>query len=207
MSMHAFAKTGGFPAKLKVPPLESSSEKYASMTFGTATPERKAAAEPRTPPNLKMRRSHRSATQTDKIPTLADISSVSRCLFPKESNHEDDDDDNDSMSIDGIFSGALLATPPRGGSSISEHKMGPPLPRRPSFLQVDTCRQKTIPHHVTPSTASASSSSSSSIFGDQQHAAACGASSSSCSTGFIGGTANSAFAANSHDNIWKKGTV
>jgi hypothetical protein len=139
--------------------------------------------------------------RTDKIPTLSDLNSVSRRLFPKESNHEDEDDDNvDSMSIEGISSESLLATPPRGGSSNGKHKMGPPQPKPPSFLKVDICCHKTIPRHVTPPTSSAS-----------YHAASYGAPSSSCSTGFIGGAhANSAFAANNvHGSTgsWKTRTA
>jgi len=139
--------------------------------------------------------------QTDKIPTLSDLNSVSRRLFPKESNHEDDDN-VDSMSIDGISSissEALLATPPRGGSSNGKRKMGPPQPRPLSFLKVDTCCHKTIrvPRHVTPPTSSSS-----------HHAVAYGAPSSSCSIDFIGGAhANSAFAASSHGSSWKKRIV
>lgn len=188
------SNTGKIPANLKIPPLESSSGKI-SMTPGTPTPELEAAASPRSPPRLKMRRSHRPSMQTDKIPTLSDLNSISRRLFPKDSNHEDDDN-VDSMSIDGILSEALLATPPRGGSSDDKHKMGPPQSRPPSFRKVDTCCHKTIPRHVTPPTSSA-----------PLHAAAYGASSSSCSihVDFIGGAhANSAFAASDHGSSWKK---
>ena len=134
------SNTGKIPANLKIPPLESSSGKI-SMTPGTPTPELEAAASPRSPPCLKMRRSHRSSMQTDKIPTLSDLNSISRRLFPKDSNHEDDDN-VDSMSIDGILSEALLATPPRGDSSGGKHKMGPPQSRPPSFRKVDTCCHK-----------------------------------------------------------------
>ena len=191
------SNTGSIPANLKIPPLESSSGKI-SMTPGTPTPELEAAAPPRSPPCLKMRRSHPSSMQTDKIPTLSDLNSVSRRLFPQESNHEDEVDDNvDSMSIDGISSEALLATPPRGGSSNGKRKMGPPQPRPLSFLKVDTCCHKTIPRHVTPPTSSAS-----------HHAVVYGAPSSSCSMDFFGcAHANSAFAANSHGRSWKKRIV
>lgn len=186
------SNTDKIPANLKIPPLESSSGKI-SMAPGTPTPELEAAASPRSPPCLKMRRSHPSSMQTDKIPTLSDLNSISRRLFPKDSNHEDDDG-VDSMSIDGILSEALLVTPPCGGSSDDKHKMGPPQSRPPSFRKVDTCCHKTIPRHVTPPTSSA-----------LQHAAAYGAPSSSCSIDFIGGAhANSAFAASDHGSSWKK---
>lgn len=197
------------PVGLKVPELES------SATSGPTSPELKMAA-PATPPSLKMRRSHFSSQRADKIPTLEDINSISRRLFPMRSSQgEHDEGDDDAMSIDDVLEDALVVSPlhhrpaPAGGD---EHKLvpGPPFPRPPSSLKIgtDLCWQKTIPHHVTPPTSSHASSSSLNVDQANLHSATGAAPSSSCSTSFIGGTANSAFAANNyHGAAPRKGKV
>lgn len=205
--MISSAKVNSFPTGLKLPELES------SASSGSATPELKIVA-PLTPPSLKMRRSHESPSQAGKIPTLYDISSISRRLFPMKSSQggvDDDENDDDAMSIDDVLSGALVASPlHRPTPSGDQHKLtvGPPLPRPPSFRKVDadSCWQKTTPHHVTPPASSNSSSSSLNVDRANQHSATVAAPSSSCSTVFIGGTSQSAFAANNyHGATPKKG--
>ena len=200
--MISSANANSFPTGLKLPELETAAA--SPVASGSATPELKMAM-PMTPPSLKMRRSHASPSQAGKIPTLDDISSISRRLLPMKSSQGDvNNDDDDAMSIDDVLAGALVASPiHRPTPSVDEHKLrlGPPLRRPPSFHKVDTdsCWQKTIPHHVTPPTSQNSSSSSLNVDRANQHDVATGAApSSSCSSGFIGGTSKSAFAANNY---------
>lgn len=212
--MISSAKVNSIPVGLKVPELESSGG-ASSTTSGSATPELKMAA-PLTPPSLKTRRGHLSPQQADKIPTLGDISSTSRRLFPmKPSQGEADDDDDDAMSIDDVLADALLDSPLHrrpAPTDEQQHKLpeGPPFPRPPSFYKIDTASscQKTVAHHVTPPTSSSSLVPLSSTNKAHHHATPGAAPSSSCSIGFIGGTSKSAFAANNyHSATPKKGIV
>ena len=207
--MISSAKVNSIPVGLKVPELES------STTSGSATPELNMAA-PLTPPSLKMRRGHLSSQEADKIPTLDDISSISRRLFPmKSSQSEADGDDDDAMSIDDVLADALLASPLHrrpAPADEQQHKLteGPPFPRPPSFYKIGTAAscQKTVTHHVTPPTSSSSLVSLSSTNKAHHHATPRAAPSSSCSISFIGGTAKSAFAANNyHSATPTKGKV
>lgn len=210
INMISSAKVNWVPARLKVPELESFDASGASES---ASPELKMAA-PTTPPSLKMRHTHASPSRIGKIPTLDDISSISCRLFPKESSQGEVDEVDDAMSIDDVLTDALLASqldaPPYPSSDQHKLTLGPPLPRPPSFCKIgtDSCWQKTIPHHVTPPTSSNSTSSSMNVDQASQNKATNAAPSSSCSVGFIGGTANSAFATSHyHGATPKKGKV
>ena len=217
--MISSAKVNSIPVGLKVPELDSA-DGASSTTSGSATPELKMVSL-LTPPSLKMRRGHFSSQQADKIPTLGDISSISRRLFPMKSSQseangdDDDDDDDDAISMDDVLADALLASPLHrrpAPADEQQHKLteGPPFPRPPSFYKIGTAAscQKTVTHHVTPPTSSSSLVSLSSTNKAHHHATPRAAPSSSCSISFIGGTAKSAFAANNyHSATPTKGKV
>lgn len=211
--MISSAKVNSIPVELKVPELETAVA--SSTTSRSATPEHKMAA-PLTPLSLKMRRGHFSSHQADKIPTLDDISSISRRLFPmKSSRSAVDGDYDDAMSIDDVLEEALLDSPLHrrpAPTDEQQHKFteGPSFPRPPSFYKIDTASscQKTVTHHVTPPTSSSSLVSLSSTNKAHHHATPGAAPSSSRSICFIGGTAKSAFAANNyHSATPTKGKV